>query len=377
MSGNVEIDRRLPDNLRSQTGSGADVQSKDASPAYYDISMLQAPVWEGRFIGTYFWLGGLSGGAYLVARMSEIFGGEEFRDASRAGTTVSMLADLPCAPLLIADLGDPRRFHHMLRVWKPHSPMNFGSWVVTGFSAACAGAVLRDWIHAAEGKPRSLPSKVADKSLALITDVTGIPLALLMISYTGVLLSATSTPIWSRNRWIPPLFAASAIGNGASAISLALQFMKKVHPRRQGEIESALDKLETAAHVAEAVLRYQYLKSLGKLNEPLTKGKDRTYMLANTACLIGSEILRYAPLKGRAKTCARIGASALGVLGGLALKYGILEAGTPSATDPAAARYSGSRRRRMEDGSDPLKQPFPTPNAEPRLPPGSAGTIAT
>jgi formate-dependent nitrite reductase membrane component NrfD len=377
MPGYVQIDRRLPDNIRSETGSGNDVQSKDTTPGYYDISMLQAPVWEGRYIGTYFWLGGLSGGAYLVARMAEIFGGEEFRDVSRAGTTASILADLPCAPLLIADLGDARRFHHMLRVWKPQSPMNFGSWVVSGFSAACAGAVLRDWVHAAEGKPRSLPSKVADKSLAVITDVTGIPLALLMISYTGVLLSGTATPVWSRNRWLAPLFAASAIGNGASAISLALQFMKKVYPRRQGEIESALDKLETAAHIAEAALRYQYLKSLGTLNEPLTRGKHRGYMLANTACLIGSEVLRYAPLKGRSKRMARIGAAALGVLGGLALKYGILEAGTASAKNPDAARYSGSRRRRMDDGSEPLKQPFPLPKAEPALPPGAGGVVAT
>ncbi|HEY1411910.1 MAG TPA: NrfD/PsrC family molybdoenzyme membrane anchor subunit [Rhodopila sp.] len=365
MPGYVEIDRRLPDDLRAQTGSGADVQSKQQSPAYYDISMLQAPVWEGRYIGTYFWLGGLSGGAYLVARMSEIFGGEEFRDCSRAGTTVSMLADLPCAPLLIADLGDWSRFHHMLRVWKPQSPMNFGSWVVTGFSAACAGAVLRDWIHAAEGKPRSLPSKVADRTLAVITDVTGIPLALLMISYTGVLLSGTATPAWSRNKWLAPLFAASAIGNGASAVSLAMQFMKKVHPRRQGEIESALDKLESAAHVAELVLRQQYLKSLGQLNEPLTRGKQSGYLLANTACTIGSELLRYAPLTGRAKKWAKIGASALGVLGGLALKYGILEAGAPSANDPAAARYAGSRKRRLEDGSEPAKYPFPAPKAQP------------
>lgn len=375
MPGFVEIDRQLPRDIQTQTGSGADVQSKDQTPAYYDISMLQAPVWEAPLIGTYFWLGGLSGGAYLVARMAEIFGGEEFRDASRAGTTVSILADLPCAPLLIADLGDPRRFHHMLRVWKPQSPMNFGSWVVTGFSAACAGAVLREWMHVAKGKPRSLPSKVADKSLAVITDVTGIPLALLMISYTGVLLSGTATPVWSRNKWLPPLFAASAIGNGASAVSLALQFMKKIHPRRQHQIRSALDKLETAAHVAEVALRHQYLKSLGKLNEPLTRGKQRNYMLASTACLIASEALRYAPLSGRSKRVAKIGAAALGVLGGLALKYGILEAGTASASNPEAARYSGSRRRRMEE--EPKKQPFPAPRAQPLLPPDASGVVAT
>jgi formate-dependent nitrite reductase membrane component NrfD len=365
MPGFVEIERQLPDSIRAQTGSGSDVQSTQQTPAYYDISMLQVPVWEGPTIGTYFWLGGLSGGAYLVARMAEIFGGDDFRDASRAGTTVSLLADLPCAPLLIADLGDWSRFHHMLRVWKPQSPMNFGSWVVTGFSAACAGAALREWVRATQGKPRSLPSKIADKSLAVITDVTGIPLALLMISYTGVLLSGTATPVWSRNKWLAPLFAASAVGNGASAISLALQFMKKIHPRRQEPIESTLDKLESAAHVAELALRHQYLKSLGKLNAPLTTGSKRHYMLANTACTIASEALRYAPLHGRARKWAKIGASTLGVLGGLALKYGILEAGAPSANNPAAARHSGSRKRRLEDGSEPTKYPFPAPKAEP------------
>jgi formate-dependent nitrite reductase membrane component NrfD len=359
MPGEVSIDRRLPEALRAQTGSGKDVQSKDASPSYYDISMLKPPVWEGRYIGTYFWLGGLSGGAYLVARMAEIFGGDELRDVSRAGTTVSMLADLPCAPLLIADLGDPRRFHHMLRVWKPQSPMNFGSWVVTGFSAACAGAAVREWLRVDQGPPRSLPARVTDKSLAVLTDVTGVPLALLMISYTGVLLSGTAAPVWVKNKWLPPLFAASAIGNGASAISLAMQFMRKIHPRRQAAAEEALEKLQTAAHVAELALRFQYIRSLGKLNAPLTAGREKKYMIANTACLIGSEVLRHAPLTGRARRLAKIGSAALGVLGGLALKYGILEAGVSSANDPEAARLASSPRGRLPQSKFQLKSPVP------------------
>lgn len=377
MPGFVKIDRRLPESIRAQTGSGADVQSREATPSYYDVSMLQPPVWEGPFIGTYFWLGGLSGGAYLVGRMAEIFAGDAARDVSRAGTTVSMFADLPCAPLLIADLGDWSRFHHMLRVWKPQSPMNFGSWVVTGFSAACAVGVLREWMRAQKGKPRSVASQVADKSLAVVTDLTGVPLALFMISYTGVLLSGTATPVWSRNKWLAPLFAASAVGNGASAVSLAMHLMRKTHPRKQEQLQGVLEKVETAAHIAEMALRYQYLKSLGKLAEPLTSGKQRKYMMANMACTIGSEVLRYAPLRGRARTMAKVGSAALGVLGGLALKYGILEAGAPSASDPAAARFSGSRQRRLADADQPRKYPFPAPKAQPLSPPGASGAMTT
>jgi formate-dependent nitrite reductase membrane component NrfD len=375
MPGFVKIDRRLPESIRAQTGSGADVQSREAGPSYYDISMLKPPVWKGPFIGTYIWLGGLSGGAYLVGRMAEIFAGDSARDVSRAGTTVAMLADLPCAPLLIADLGDWSRFHHMLRVWKPQSPMNFGSWVVTGFSAACAAGVLREWMRAQKGRPKSVASQVADKSLAVVTDITGVPLALFMISYTGVLLSGTATPVWSRNKWLAPLFAVSAIGNGAAAVSLAMHFMRKIHPRKEERLQGVLEKVETAAHIAEAGLRHQYLKSLGHLAEPLKSGPGRKYMVANMACTVGSEALKYAPLRGRAKTMARVGSAALGVLGGFALKYGILEAGAPSANDPQAARYSGSRQRRLEDADEPSKYPFPAPKAAPLLPPGASGAM--
>jgi formate-dependent nitrite reductase membrane component NrfD len=329
--------------------------------------MLKPPVWEGWSIGTYFWLGGLSGGAYLAARMAEIFGGDAFRDVSRAGTTVSMLADLPCAPLLIADLGDWSRFHHMLRVWKPQSPMNFGSWVVTGFSANCALAVLREWMRVYEGKPRSTMARVADKSLAVVTDAAGIPLALLMISYTGVLLSGTANPVWTRNRWLAPLFASSAIGDGAAAINLAMQFMKLIHPRKKELAEGVLDKIESAARIAEMALRWQYLRSLGKLNEPLTKGKDRKYMLANMACTIAGEALKLAPLEGKARRNARIASSVLGILGGYALKYGILEAGHAAARDPELSRLVNSKERRLVDStpssSEPLK--FPNPLQKP------------
>ena len=44
---------------------------------------------------------------------------------------VLLLADLAC---LVLDLGDPLRFHHMLRVFKPSSPMSLGTWCLTAYS---------------------------------------------------------------------------------------------------------------------------------------------------------------------------------------------------------------------------------------------------
>ena len=36
--------------------------------------------------------------------------------------------------MLVSDLGDPLRFHHMLRVFKPSSPMSLGTWSLTVYS---------------------------------------------------------------------------------------------------------------------------------------------------------------------------------------------------------------------------------------------------
>jgi len=55
---------------------------------------------------------------------------------------VLLLVDLA---LLVSDLGDPLRFHHMLRVFKPRSPMSVGTWCLVIFSlplTAAAGLSL-------------------------------------------------------------------------------------------------------------------------------------------------------------------------------------------------------------------------------------------
>lgn len=38
--------------------------------------------------------------------------------------------------LLVGDLGDPWRFHHMLRVFKPRAPMSLGTWSLSLCSAS-------------------------------------------------------------------------------------------------------------------------------------------------------------------------------------------------------------------------------------------------
>src|SRR5262245_39557152 len=96
---------------------------------YYGLPMLKRPTW-GWQIAWYFFLEGVSSGAFLTASLAELFGGERMKPAVRAARRVAFLSFLPCPSLLIDDLGDPARFHNMLRVFKQSSPMNLGAWAL-------------------------------------------------------------------------------------------------------------------------------------------------------------------------------------------------------------------------------------------------------
>jgi formate-dependent nitrite reductase membrane component NrfD len=348
MPGEVWIDRRLPSEAQAKTGSGADVQSQPQD--YYGVSMLQPPVWEPQYIGPYFFLGGLSAGAFLLARAAELVGGREYRDVTRAGTTVALLAALPCAPLLIKDLGDPRRFHHMLRVFKPSSPMNMGTWVISGYSSITAAAVYREWLRGPNDRPRGMVNQALDKSISIITNAAGIPLALMMTCYTGVLLSGTATPIWSKNPWLAPLFSAGAMANGAGAINLALHYLRRHQAASEQADERALDRFETIAHIAEAIFMIQYLRSLGRLNKPLLAGKDAFHMVGSAGAMVASEVLKKMATRGKLGRWMKIASSCLDLASGLGVKYGIVNAGKASASNAQDARLSsslahGTRRR--------------------------------
>jgi formate-dependent nitrite reductase membrane component NrfD len=83
---------------------------------YYDVPLLKPPVWTWE-VPVYFFVGGATGGAALVAAVADWTrsDGTLTRDArwmAAAGGPISVA-------LLTADLGRPERFFNMLRVFKP------------------------------------------------------------------------------------------------------------------------------------------------------------------------------------------------------------------------------------------------------------------
>ena len=50
--------------------------------------------------------------------------------------------------LLVADLGRPERFHHMLRVAKPTSPMSVGTWILAPYAPGVGSRPLSELLPA-------------------------------------------------------------------------------------------------------------------------------------------------------------------------------------------------------------------------------------
>jgi hypothetical protein len=141
-----------------------------------------------------------------------------------------------------------------------------------------------------------------------------------------------------------PLFTASALSNGASAITLAMESLPD-DPQDSVESLEALEKIDTIAHVAEAAALAGYLSKAGDLASPLRKGSMAPFFWGAVAGLVISEVLKCRPFAGRRGSKA--GAALTGIASGFALKWAIQRAGPHSAADPEADRKitrSGSPR---------------------------------
>jgi formate-dependent nitrite reductase membrane component NrfD len=300
---------------------------------YYNYPVVRRPVWTWE-VPAYFWLGGMAAGAYVTASLAQNFGSADDRRVAAGGFYVAAAALVPCAPLLIADLGRPDRFHHMLRVFKPLSPMNLGAWTLTGFTPV---AFARAASHAAgTGLLRGPLGTLASFVPKRLAELTGVVLGLTLAGYSGVLLAATNIPLWAKSKLLGGLFMASALASGAAAVTL--------QAARRGVPDATLHRLgtlESVASLGEAAVLTGYLVQSGKTARPLTTGRFAAPFwlgAVGAGMLLPLLLHRLAGRRrGRAMQTLSTVAAACTVAGSLALRWSIFEAGKASSEDQAAS----------------------------------------
>ncbi|HWY88457.1 MAG TPA: NrfD/PsrC family molybdoenzyme membrane anchor subunit [Gemmataceae bacterium] len=182
-----------------------DSRAPSTVPGYGAGQVTKVPHWHG-LVAWDLLFNSLSTGLFLVAAFSELAAPQVFASVAKLAYPVALVflvADLVC---LVLDLGDPLRFHHMLRVFKPSSPMSLGTWSLVVYSlpltmaAALSlvpdGGMVVDWVRRA----------------AL---VLGLLPALASAAYKGVLLSTNAQPGWKDARWLGGYLTSSALMLGS------------------------------------------------------------------------------------------------------------------------------------------------------------------
>ena len=172
------------------------------------MPVTKVPGWHG-IIAWDALLNGMATGLFLAAAVSELAAPAVFMRVAKVAYPVALVLLLVDLGLLVLDLGDPLRFHHMLRVFKPSSPMSLGTWCLTIFSlplTAAAGLSL-------------LAELGWDFEWARITAVVvGLLPGFASAAYKGVLLSTNAQPGWKDARWLGGYLTNSALLMGCAEL---------------------------------------------------------------------------------------------------------------------------------------------------------------
>ena len=182
---------------------------------YYGQPVVKPPVWTWE-IPIYFFIGGFAGMAAVIAFAGLIF--HEI-DLARTAMSLATIGAVLSPILLTIDLGRPRLFLNMLRVFKYKSPMSVGAWIVFAF-----GACVIPGLIALELGNRYSFGGGTDQFLKIFAHLLVIGSAfwgVLLATYTGVLLGVTAIPAWFLHRVLLPIhFGSAGLGSAAALLEL-------------------------------------------------------------------------------------------------------------------------------------------------------------
>ncbi|GAC60428.1 NrfD/PsrC family molybdoenzyme membrane anchor subunit [Gordonia sp. LUNF6] len=300
---------------------------------YYGHPVVKAPPWETP-VGAYLVLGGIAGGSGLLAAGAQLTGRKVLRRNARlAGLGAAGAGALA----LVADLGRPERFLHMMRTFKVTSPMSVGSWILMGYSGMIGVAAASE-VDALTGDRLPLGRlrpllRALEGPAGLGAAAMGAPLA----AYTAVLLGDTAMPTWNAmHRDLPFVFVSSA-SLAAGGLALITTPAAEAGPARN------LAVLGVIGDVAATRLMEQRMDPVAA--EPLHHGGPGKLMrwAERLAVAGGVGALIAGGRQGRGRRALAAAAGGALVAASTCTRFGVFHAGLESARDP---RYTIEPQKR-------------------------------
>ena len=310
--------QELHDDARQRgivAGRGVDVAGGPIPRhiGYYGQPILKPPVWTWE-IPVYFFIGGIAGMAALIAFVSAV---SHNVDLARMSIMLAAIGAIASPILLTMDLGRPRLFINMLRVFKYKSVMSIGAWILTFFGACTIPTLLALELHTRHVFVGNLDQVI--RLIAGLLICASAIFGLLLATYTGVLLGVTAIPAWYLHRVLLPIhFGTAGLGSAAALLELF------------GYRLASLNALGFVAAGAESLLwLWLEIDKHGAADRALHT--DRSGWLIR-----GGEILS-GPLAVALRAIGLVPLAAISfLLGALLSRFGWVSAGQVCACDPEA-----------------------------------------
>jgi len=276
----------------------------DTAPRSVGYSLreqLKAPPWHG-LVAWDMLFNGLTTGLFLVAALGELVLPDVFRPVALVAYAVALVFLVVDQVLLILDLGDPWRFLHMMRVFKPQSPMSVGVWSLNVYAAVLTAVVVLSF----------LPGGGALEWARLTAVVLGLGPAFASAVYKGVLLSTSAQAGWRDARWLGGYLSSGAAVLGCAEV-VVLAYLTG-HPRAAEVLRPALIVLQLVHAVPLGLLSAELWPALSR---GFTPGQRA---LAVALVLVGGWLLPLG-LVSVGGVAAMVAAAVLIVLGNLAARF--------------------------------------------------------
>jgi hypothetical protein len=303
-----------------------DHQTRAIEPGYLSQDVTKVPGWHD-LVAWDLLFNNLTTGLFLFAAVGELAAPGLLGPVAIVAYPVALVLLLTDLAMLVLDLGDPLRFHHMLRVFKPSSPMSLGTWSLTVYSLPLtlivgieaaqfigllpSGSTALDWVH----------------WLAVVFCL--LP-AFGSLAYKGVLFSTSSQPGWKDCRWLGAWMANSALMLGCAEL-LAISVLTG-HARAAAALRTIAAVLVVLNLIPTGFVFLEIRETLARIYS------DQQIYRALSFTLVGGTLLPVVLLLAGDGAPWLLGAVLLIVLGGFAVRSLFLKI-------PHASHESRSRDR--------------------------------
>jgi protein NrfD len=237
-------------------------------------TFFTAPPGFGWPIVLYFFIGGIAGGALMLAGLLRLFGTAQDRPYIRIASFLALIGAVISGALLIVDLTAPLRFWHMLiqnntgrLMFKWWSPISDGVWILLLFGLFALIATLQSLVDNESTRSHKLRALrfLARSTFVTVGAVGGIIFGLGLAGYTGVLLAVTNRPVWADSSWLGIVFLLSAVSTSMATLLLLSRWRRVDSESTNGW----LSRFDNVTLVLEFLAIVCFLISLGAAGRAL------------------------------------------------------------------------------------------------------------